>query len=79
MNSYWLSSRKLETDKAAFGVYGIESIKWVEPKLVCEVIYQEVTRDCKLRAPRLHTLRTDKEPSEFTIDQIEGKGRCFST
>ena len=56
----------------------MEGVTWIEPKLVCEVIYQVVTRDCRLRMPRLHTLRIDKEPSECTIDQIEGKGKCFT-
>ncbi len=63
---------------APFEVRGMETVTWLEPKLVCEVIYQIVTRDCRLRMPRLHTMRFDKEPSECTLDQLEGKGRCFS-
>jgi ATP-dependent DNA ligase len=69
--------QKIKTEIAPFTVYGMERVTWLEPKLVCEVIYQVVTRDCKLRAPRLHTLRTDKDPIECTVDQIEGKGKCF--
>jgi DNA ligase D-like protein (predicted ligase)/DNA ligase D-like protein (predicted 3'-phosphoesterase) len=45
-------------------------IVWLEPKLVCEVAFQSVTRDGKLRMPRFRGLRLDKEPSECTTDQI---------
>ncbi len=70
--------KKLKTTPPPFIPRDIQEVTWVEPKLVCEVIYQIVTKDCRLRMPRLHTLRIDKEPSECTIDQIEGKGKCFS-
>ena len=70
--------QKIKTNVAPFNVRGIEEVTWLEPKLVCEVIYQVLTRDCKLRMPRLHTLRFDKNPAECTIDQLEGKGKCFS-
>ena len=69
--------KKLKTTSAPFIARDMEGVTWLEPKLVCEVIYQVVTRDCRLRMPRLHTLRNDKEPSECTTDQIEGKGKCF--
>ena len=69
----------IKSEVVPFQVRNMETVTWLEPKLVCEVIYQVVTRDCRLRMPRLHTFRTDKEPSECTIDQIEGSGRCFST
>jgi len=69
--------RKLKTTPAPFIARDMEGVTWIEPKLVCEVIYQIVTQDCRLRMPRLHTLRTDKEPSECTIEQIEGQGKCF--
>ena len=45
-------------------------VKWVEPTLVCEVVYMALTPDLKLRHPRLKRLREDKTPSECTIDQI---------
>jgi bifunctional non-homologous end joining protein LigD len=77
LNSLLADLKKLKTTPAPFIARDIEGITWVEPKLVCEVIYQVVTRDCRLRMPRLHTLRIDKEPSECTTDQIEGKGKCF--
>jgi DNA ligase D-like protein (predicted ligase)/DNA ligase D-like protein (predicted 3'-phosphoesterase) len=46
-------------------------IVWLEPKLVCEVAYQSVTRDGKLRMSRFQALRLDKKPIECTTDQIK--------
>ena len=37
-------------------------VKWVEPRLVCEVAFQEWTSDGKMRAPSFLGLRDDKEP-----------------
>jgi DNA ligase D-like protein (predicted ligase) len=48
-----------------------EKITWLKPELVCEVIYQAVTKDGKLRMPRFRTLRADKTPRECTLDQIK--------
>jgi bifunctional non-homologous end joining protein LigD len=39
-------------------------VKWVEPRFVCEVAFQEWTRDGKMRAPSLLGLRDDKDPEE---------------
>ena len=69
----------IKSDIAPFVVRSMETVTWLEPKLVCEVIYQVVTKDCRLRMPRLHVLRIDKKPGECTIDQLEDKGKCFST
>jgi bifunctional non-homologous end joining protein LigD len=77
LDSLIVEFKKIKTNISPFRVRGIKRVTWIEPKLVCEVVYQVVTRDRRLRMPRLHTLRTDKEPSECTIDQIEGKGKCF--
>ena len=52
------------------GVEIAEKITWLEPKLVCEVEYQTVTRDGKLRLARFKRLRSDKSPLECTTDQI---------
>jgi DNA ligase D-like protein (predicted ligase)/DNA ligase D-like protein (predicted 3'-phosphoesterase) len=46
-------------------------IVWLVPKLVCEVTYQSVTRDGKLRMSRFRTLRLNKKPDECTSDQIK--------
>jgi bifunctional non-homologous end joining protein LigD len=47
-----------------------DEVTWLKPELVCEVSYQTVTRDGRLRMPRFSGLRTDKLPSECTVDQI---------
>jgi bifunctional non-homologous end joining protein LigD len=49
-------------------------VVWLEPVLVCEVGYMEVTRDRKLRIPRFLRLRTDKPASACTIDQLADPG-----
>ncbi len=77
LNSLMEDFKKLKTTPAPFIARDMEGVTWIEPKLVCEVVYQVVTRDCKLRMPRLHTLRTDKDPIECTVDQLEGKVKCF--
>ncbi len=51
-----------------------EEITWLKPELVCEVVYQNVTRDGRLRAPGFRSIRMDKKPEECTIDQIESRG-----
>jgi len=48
-----------------------ESIRWLRPKLVCEIIYQTVTTDGRLRMPRFRLLRLDKKPLECTVEQIK--------
>jgi bifunctional non-homologous end joining protein LigD len=61
---------KLKTEVAPFRVESMERVTWLEPKLVCEVGYQVVTRDMRLRMPRFKRLRDDKSPEQCTIDQI---------
>ena len=47
-----------------------ETIIWLEPKTVCEIAYQNVTDDGRLRIPRFLRIRFDKSPSECTLEQI---------
>jgi bifunctional non-homologous end joining protein LigD len=61
---------KIKTSVAPFKHEAGDVVVWLEPKLVCEIAYQVVTRDLRLRMPRFHHLREDKSPSECTIDQI---------
>jgi len=78
LDSLMVEFSKIKTDVAPFSVRDMEKVAWLKPKLVCEVVYQVVTRDCRLRMPRFHRLRIDKDPIECIVDQIEGKGKCFS-
>jgi DNA ligase D-like protein (predicted 3'-phosphoesterase) len=65
--------QQLKTSEAPFNVDVPEEITWLKPALVCEVSYQVVTRDGRLRMPRFSGLRKDKLPSECTVDQL-GQG-----
>ena len=53
------------------GVDRADKIIWLKPGLVCEVSYQSVTRERKLRIPGFVRLRSDKSPGECTIDQLD--------
>jgi bifunctional non-homologous end joining protein LigD len=55
------------------GVDVPEEITWLKPTLVCQVGYQVVTEDGKLRIPRFLGLKSDKMPRECTIEQIRPK------
>jgi DNA ligase D-like protein (predicted ligase)/DNA ligase D-like protein (predicted 3'-phosphoesterase) len=48
-----------------------EKVTWLKPTLVCEVAYQLLTEDMKLRMARFRALRPDKGPEECTIDQVK--------
>jgi bifunctional non-homologous end joining protein LigD len=43
--------------------------KFVEPELVCEVEFLEITSQNKLRAPSYKGLRTDKSPDECVLER----------
>ena len=53
-------------------------ITWLRPELVCEVGYQSVTEDMRLRIPVFRRLRNDKTPQECTIDQIRSPLKDYS-
>jgi len=58
-------------EKTLEGIDISEKITWLKPELVCDVSYQVVTKDGKLRMPRFRGLRADKNPSECTADQLK--------
>lgn len=60
----------LKSEKAPFETRLHEEITWLKPELVCEVYYQVVTNDGRLRMPRFQGLRKDKSPSECTLEQL---------
>ncbi len=60
----------LKTDVASFKPEAGDEVVWLKPQLVCEVIYQTLTRDNRLRMARFQRLRTDKTPKECTVDQL---------
>jgi DNA ligase D-like protein (predicted ligase)/DNA ligase D-like protein (predicted 3'-phosphoesterase) len=62
--------QKMQTDVAPFKADVLGEVTWLKPKLVCEIGYQVVTKDGRLRMPRLLRLRTDKQPKDCTIDQL---------
>jgi DNA ligase D-like protein (predicted 3'-phosphoesterase) len=45
-------------------------ITWLKPEIVCEVAYQNTTKDGRLRMPRFRGLRNDKAATECTLEQI---------
>jgi len=71
---------KIKTVATPFKSEVGDVVTWLEPKLVCEVLYQVVTHDMKLRMARFQRLREDKSPDECKIDQlIEAKNMIFQT
>jgi DNA ligase D-like protein (predicted 3'-phosphoesterase) len=52
------------------GVDSDREITWLRGGIVCEVDYQSITEDGKLRIPVFRNIRDDKDPFECTIDQI---------
>ena len=63
--------KELETPEKTLGDVDVaEKVTWLKPKLVCEITYQAVTRDGRLRMPRFCGLRIDKDPTECTMDQM---------
>jgi bifunctional non-homologous end joining protein LigD len=46
-----------------------EKIQWIEPKLVCEVAYAEMTDDEQLRQTTFLGWRDDKKPEEVMLER----------
>jgi DNA ligase D-like protein (predicted ligase) len=58
------------TDEAPFRAESGDRVTWLKPQLVCEVAYQVVTKDGRLRMARFKRLRDDKPPEQCTLDQL---------
>jgi ATP-dependent DNA ligase len=53
---------------------GAKELTWVEPTVVCEVEYLEITKSTKkMRAPSFKGLRPDKTPDECVLEKPRGK------
>jgi DNA ligase D-like protein (predicted ligase)/DNA ligase D-like protein (predicted 3'-phosphoesterase) len=62
----------LKTENQWFNEEDIPSgSQWVEPILVAQIGYQEVTKDQRLRAPRFQGFRDDKPAQLCSINQIK--------
>jgi DNA ligase D-like protein (predicted ligase) len=59
--------RRLETGRRPVEEEPPYEVRWVEPRLVCEVKYLELTPDLKLRAPSFLRMK-DKEPEECELE-----------
>ncbi len=67
---------KLVIEKNPFDVFEeseqiMKKVRFVRPKLVCEVKFLELTSDGKLRAPSFVRLRKDKLPEECILSEIK--------
>jgi bifunctional non-homologous end joining protein LigD len=47
-------------------------VHWVEPRLVAQIAYTEITRDGKLRHPRYVGLRPDKPAADVRLERPAG-------
>ncbi|HMB46059.1 MAG TPA: non-homologous end-joining DNA ligase, partial [Candidatus Methanoperedens sp.] len=65
----FLDEYKVE-EETLQGVDMDREITWLRAGVVCEVGYQSITEDQKLRIPVFRNIREDKDPFECTIDQI---------
>jgi bifunctional non-homologous end joining protein LigD len=64
---------KITTDEAPFQAESGDTVTWLKPQLVCEVAFQVVTKDGRLRMARFKRLRDDKPPEQCTLDQLNGE------
>jgi bifunctional non-homologous end joining protein LigD len=75
----------LETIKAATPLFaklpsGTEKgVRWVEPRLICEIEYRGWTRDRLLRAPAFKGLRDDRPAEEIILETPPRRSRLRTT
>jgi bifunctional non-homologous end joining protein LigD len=65
--------RALEQEQPPFAADGLprRNVHWVQPVLVAQIGFTELTRDGKLRHPRFLGLRRDKHPREVVLERAE--------
>lgn len=63
---------EITTDESPFSAEKGDIVTWLKPQLVCEVAYQSVTKDGRLRMARFKRLREDKPSEQCTLDQLNG-------
>ena len=61
---------KIKSDEVPFKSERGDIVTWIQPTLVCEVAYQVVTKDMRLRMARFKRLRDDKLPEQCTLEQL---------
>jgi DNA ligase D-like protein (predicted 3'-phosphoesterase) len=66
---------KITTDEEPFRAESGDTVTWLKPQLVCEVAFQVVTKDGRLRMARFKRLRDDKPPEQCTLDQLNGEAK----
>jgi len=48
---------------------------WLQPKVICEIQYAEITKSNALRQPSFIGLRKDKNPKDVVLEEINNKGK----
>jgi DNA ligase D-like protein (predicted ligase)/DNA ligase D-like protein (predicted 3'-phosphoesterase) len=64
--------KKIPADRVPLTLETSDTVMWLKPKLVAEIVYQVLTKDGKLRMARFKRLRDDKPPEQCTLDQLKG-------
>jgi DNA ligase D-like protein (predicted ligase) len=64
LQSLLMPLRSVEPPRFAWPVTPPPRLQWVQPLLVCEVAYLEITPELKLRHPVWHGLRPDSKPED---------------
>ena len=59
----------LEIKEPPVTYVGGKDIHWLEPKLVCEVSYLEMSKDIIMRAPVFLWIRYDKKPEDCVLEE----------
>jgi bifunctional non-homologous end joining protein LigD len=77
LNAVYRKLKPLETTKNPFAkkIDMLRQVTWVEPKLLCEVKFNEWTKDERLRAPVFLGLRDDKPAEEAVREDLPNEAK----